>query len=504
MLVWLARALRGRRADRCRAGSLLEQAIRNAVDLHASRHPDSALLELGDQLVACVPGRARRIAAALRAAVEREAGEGRQVAQVGVDARHRNRAGPVEDGGVGDELALDPADAGVLHRLGERAEARQRQVPGLGEARLRQRRIAVADEDQAALQGALPAPGALAALEDPRLEPAVPAELLEIGGRREELRVGGQDPRVAGAGIRVDEAVRVRVGVVDVGAGRAADRIHLVLEDPAQAIARDRPSWPPGRFRRARPGSPSPRGIPARTRFRRRQKKQGHRARESLRAPANWPLFEDSVPKIRSEYERKFRPPCDNGPDGQSRRARHVGQLRSRGDRRPGGASASVSKTALVLGGGGFTGGVYEIGALRALDLLAVNHTVNEFDIYVGTSAGSFIASLTANGVTPEEMMRVLNSDLRSPIPDIDLSMLLRPNYSGFVRGSLDAPAEGRGDRQGGVRKGIVGRRPRDRPGRSLAARLLQGHRHRAATSTRSSRTPTAPTTSATSPPSST
>jgi NTE family protein len=48
------------------------------------------------------------------------------------------------------------------------------------------------------------------------------------------------------------------------------------------------------------------------------------------------------------------------------------------------------SRTALVLGGGGFTGGVYEIGALRALDLLAVNKTVNQFDVYVGTSAGSF------------------------------------------------------------------------------------------------------------------
>ena len=47
------------------------------------------------------------------------------------------------------------------------------------------------------------------------------------------------------------------------------------------------------------------------------------------------------------------------------------------------------SKTALVLGGGGFTGGVYEIGALRALDLLSVNRTVNQFDVYVGTSAGS-------------------------------------------------------------------------------------------------------------------
>ena len=67
------------------------------------------------------------------------------------------------------------------------------------------------------------------------------------------------------------------------------------------------------------------------------------------------------------------------------------------------------SKTALVLGGGGFTGGVYEIGALRALDLLAVNQTVNEFDVYVGTSAGAFVASMLANGVTPEEMMRVLN-----------------------------------------------------------------------------------------------
>ena len=52
------------------------------------------------------------------------------------------------------------------------------------------------------------------------------------------------------------------------------------------------------------------------------------------------------------------------------------------------------SRTALVLGGGGFTGGVYEIGALRALDLLAVNRTVNQFDVYVGTSAGSFVAAL--------------------------------------------------------------------------------------------------------------
>src|SRR5215213_4361416 len=98
------------------------------------------------------------------------------------------------------------------------------------------------------------------------------------------------------------------------------------------------------------------------------------------------------------------------------------------------------SKTALVLGGGGFTGGVYEIGALRALDLLAVNRTINEFDVYVGTSAGAFVASMVANGITPEEMMRVINRDLPSPLSDIDLGTLLQPNYGGFVRKSITFP----------------------------------------------------------------
>jgi NTE family protein len=90
-------------------------------------------------------------------------------------------------------------------------------------------------------------------------------------------------------------------------------------------------------------------------------------------------------------------------------------------------------KTALVLGGGGFTGGVYEIGALRALDLLAVNSTVNNFDVYVGTSAGSFIAALAANGVTPEEMMRVVTRKGKPPFKDIDISDLLRPNLMEFA-----------------------------------------------------------------------
>ena len=111
------------------------------------------------------------------------------------------------------------------------------------------------------------------------------------------------------------------------------------------------------------------------------------------------------------------------------------------------------SKTALVLGGGGFTGGVYEIGALRALDLLSVNRTVNEFDIYVGTSAGSFVASLLAAGVTPEEMSRVVNRQVPTPFRDVDLGALLRPNYADFASRALLMPL-----RLAGLARSLAGR----------------------------------------------
>ena len=116
-----------------------------------------------------------------------------------------------------------------------------------------------------------------------------------------------------------------------------------------------------------------------------------------------------------------------------------VVDIESRSHRR-GKGRKKPSKTALVLGGGGFTGGVYEIGALRALDLLAVNSSVNNFDVYVGTSAGSFVASMLANGISPDEMMQVINSRVPSELEDLDLDRVLKPNYLGFLSKAVALP----------------------------------------------------------------
>ena len=63
----------------------------------------------------------------------------------------------------------------------------------------------------------------------------------------------------------------------------------------------------------------------------------------------------------------------------------------------------------------------------------------------MGTSAGSFVASLTANGVTPEEMMRVVNQQVPTPFRDIDLGTLLRPNYLDFARSMALLPLRSMG-----------------------------------------------------------
>jgi predicted acylesterase/phospholipase RssA len=62
----------------------------------------------------------------------------------------------------------------------------------------------------------------------------------------------------------------------------------------------------------------------------------------------------------------------------------------------------------LALAGGGPEGAIYEIGALRALEESIEGLDLNEVDVYVGVSAGAFVAAFLANGVSISQMVRAL------------------------------------------------------------------------------------------------
>lgn len=97
------------------------------------------------------------------------------------------------------------------------------------------------------------------------------------------------------------------------------------------------------------------------------------------------------------------------------------------------------SKVALVLAGGGITGAVYEVGALRAINDILHGQTVNDFDIYVGTSAGALICSLIANGLTPEEIIQTL--DNRHPeIGGFGVGDIFQADIPEYLRGLLNLP----------------------------------------------------------------
>lgn len=66
-------------------------------------------------------------------------------------------------------------------------------------------------------------------------------------------------------------------------------------------------------------------------------------------------------------------------------------------------------KAALILGGGGITGGVYELGVLSALeDFIVRGRRTRDFDIFVGVSAGSLLAAFLANGISVSDMCKAI------------------------------------------------------------------------------------------------
>jgi predicted acylesterase/phospholipase RssA len=87
---------------------------------------------------------------------------------------------------------------------------------------------------------------------------------------------------------------------------------------------------------------------------------------------------------------------------------------------------------ALVLAGGAVSGGAFKVGGLKALNDFLVGRKITDLDLYVGLSAGSMLAVSLAAGITPDEMVKVLEGtstrfDQLSPMD------FYKPNLREFV-----------------------------------------------------------------------
>ena len=94
------------------------------------------------------------------------------------------------------------------------------------------------------------------------------------------------------------------------------------------------------------------------------------------------------------------------------------------------------------MAGGGPVGAVYELGALRALEESVDGLRLHHLDVYVGVSAGAFVAASLANGISRGLAQRVADVALKqrwplligireTPMSSILLENLLRLAHAG-------------------------------------------------------------------------
>jgi len=90
-------------------------------------------------------------------------------------------------------------------------------------------------------------------------------------------------------------------------------------------------------------------------------------------------------------------------------------------------------KVALVLSGGGISGGAFKIGGLNALSSFMANRQLRDFDMFLGVSVGAIIASFLANGVSSKDMSASLEG-IPGRLNPVKAWDLYAPNLSGFLQ----------------------------------------------------------------------
>ncbi len=94
----------------------------------------------------------------------------------------------------------------------------------------------------------------------------------------------------------------------------------------------------------------------------------------------------------------------------------------------------------LNLAGGGPLGGIYEIGALCALQDSLEGIDLNDLDVYVGVSAGSLVAAAMANGYSPYDLYRILIENEHPHQDAFRPELFLQPAYREYWQRALAIP----------------------------------------------------------------
>jgi predicted acylesterase/phospholipase RssA len=96
-------------------------------------------------------------------------------------------------------------------------------------------------------------------------------------------------------------------------------------------------------------------------------------------------------------------------------------------------------KIGLALAAGGPLGALYEVGALKALEECVEGLDLSDLHVYVGVSAGAFMAAHLVNGRTADDLVRGLAGDEKGE-PAFDPAVLFVPAYGEWLRSSTKLP----------------------------------------------------------------
>ncbi len=96
-------------------------------------------------------------------------------------------------------------------------------------------------------------------------------------------------------------------------------------------------------------------------------------------------------------------------------------------------AQRSRPLVGLALAGGGPLGGIYEVGALVALDEALRGFRLTDCGVLVGVSSGAFFASGLANGLSPRAMHRMFIESDKADDP-FEPEVLLKPAFKEYGR----------------------------------------------------------------------